>query len=75
MGQSGQRRSALLKAISIGEQAQTLETLTRSLQRLVALERQAFGIDQMAERTPDDSYEARLRRLLEAGKTVNANSD
>lgn len=72
---SGQRRSALLKAISIGEQAQTLETLTRSLQRLVALERQAFGIDQMAERTPDDSYEARLRRLLEAGKTVNANSD
>ena len=67
---STQRRTALMKAVSIAEHVSTLEVLSRVLKNLITLERQAFGIEQMAEQNPDDSYEARLRRLYEAGKSA-----
>ncbi len=43
---SGQRRSAMLKAIGLPSRAATLRDLTFSLRHLVGLERQAFNLDQ-----------------------------
>lgn len=65
---SPKRRNFLMGAVSLGEHASTLESVTRSLKNLIALERQAFGIDDQAPTDPEDTYEARLKRLYEQAK-------
>lgn len=67
-----QRRNALMKAVSIAEHTGTLEAMSRTLKNLIALERQAFGIDQMDDQNPDDSYESRLVRLRTIAETPEA---
>ncbi|MGE3777266.1 MAG: hypothetical protein AB7F89_08790 [Pirellulaceae bacterium] len=42
---SPRRREFLMRAVGLSEHASTFESLTRSLKTLVALERQAFGIE------------------------------
>lgn len=54
--------NAIRRAISLPSRAGTLRDLSQSLQRLVALERQAFNMD---DEQGEGSYEERLRRLLE----------
>lgn len=57
-------RDAFERALSLGDRATTAKALVESLKTLVALERQAFGID---DKPPEDNgYEAMLRRLMEA---------
>jgi hypothetical protein len=63
-----ERYNFLMKAVGLGEHAGTLESVVRSLKHVIGLERQAFGIDDSAPGDPEDTYEARLKRLYDQNK-------
>lgn len=65
--ENGKRRAAMLKAVSLGNRAQTIQSLTNSMKTLIALQRQAHGIDANPEPPKDE-----LADLLAAidGKTA-----
>jgi hypothetical protein len=52
--ESGKRRAAMLKAVSLGNRAQTVQSLSNTLKTLVALQRQAHGIDANPEPPKDE---------------------
>lgn len=52
---NGRRRAAMLKAVSLPSQAATLASLTASLVQVIALERQAWGIQPGWTPETDDS--------------------
>ena len=54
--------NAVRRAVSLPGRAGTIRDLSQSMQRLVALERQAYGLD---EQGGDEAYEDQLKRLLE----------
>ena len=60
---SGQRRYRMNKAISLPSNAAVLRDLSTAMKNLVALERQAFNLDETGS---EESYEDRLARLMEA---------
>jgi len=49
------------KVISLGGRSSTLKSLAESLRLLVALERQAFGIDAVQDEAPDDAFLKAMR--------------
>ena len=55
------------KVLSLGERSKTMKTLAESLQKLVDMERTAFGMDKEVEKKDDP-----LTALLHAISTVNA---
>jgi hypothetical protein len=60
---NGQRRYRMNKAISLPSNAAVLRDLSTAMKNLVALERQAFNLDEAGS---EESYEDRLARLMEA---------
>jgi hypothetical protein len=68
---NGQRRAAMLKAISMPERASTARDLWQALRNLVGLERQAFSLDREPEKPHGKGrrkrkhglYPARIRRV------------
>lgn len=60
---NGQRRYRMNKAISLQSNAAVLRDLSTAMKNLVALERQAFNLDEAGS---EESYEDRLARLMEA---------
>ena len=60
---NGQRRFRMNKAISLPSNAAVLRDLSTAMKNLVALERQAFNLDEAGS---EESYEDRLARLMEA---------
>ena len=61
---SSQRRNRMLSAVSLPGRASTLRDLSLSMQRLVALERQAFSIDD--EQPPQDADNTDVNALSES---------
>jgi hypothetical protein len=59
---NGQRRYRMNKAISLPSNAAVLRDLSTAMKNLVALERQAFNLDEAGS---EESYEDRLARLME----------
>lgn len=59
---SGQRRAAMLKAVSLNTHASIAGNLTLALKNLVFVERQAYGVDEDAK-DQTSSYEERLKKL------------
>ena len=57
------------KVISLGGRSSTLKSLAESLRILVALERQAFGIDEVPEESPNNDF---VKAML-AGRARAAN--
>lgn len=55
-----QRRSKMLKAVSLPSRAATMRDLSTAMKNLVALERQAYNLDEEAS---EESLEDRLQRL------------
>jgi hypothetical protein len=51
------------KVISLGSRASTMKTLADALRNLVAMERQAFGLDEKKEDDVDTGVEAVIRRV------------
>lgn len=60
---NGQRRYRMNKAVSLPSNAAVLRDLSTAMKNLVALERQAFNLDEAGS---EESYEDRLARLMEA---------
>lgn len=59
---SGQRRAAMLKAVSLNTHSSIAGNLTLALKNLVFVERQAYGVDEdIKDQT--SSYEERLKKL------------
>jgi len=55
------RRNRMLKAVSLPTHAATIRDLTTAAKNLVALERQAYNLD---ETNSEETYEQRLARLI-----------
>lgn len=55
---------AMMKLLGLGEDANILETLSRSIERLVKLERQAFGLREDSGEGTELTYEERLKALM-----------
>jgi hypothetical protein len=55
------RNEVFNKVISLSSRSSTMKTLAESLKNLIALERQAFGIDD--NKRPETPYEEQLREL------------
>jgi hypothetical protein len=60
---NGQRRYRMNKAISLPSNAAVLRDLSTAMKNLVALERQAYNLDEVSG---EESIEDRLARLMEA---------
>lgn len=58
---NNQRRSRLYKAVALPTHAATIRDLTTAAKNLVALERQAYNLD---ETNSEETYEERLARLM-----------
>lgn len=61
-GAGQQQANAIRKAVSLPARAGVMRDLSQSMQRLIALERQAFNLD---EDGSGESYEDQLRRLMD----------
>jgi hypothetical protein len=59
--EGAQRRNRLHKAVSLPTHAATIRDLTTAAKNLVALERQAYNLD---ETNAEETYEERLKRLM-----------
>lgn len=60
--ENDQRRQKMLKAVALPTRAGVIRDLSTAMKNVILLERQAFNLD---EQSDDDTYEERLRKLVE----------
>lgn len=75
---SNKRYEVFMRAISLPSRAQTLDKLASALERIVRLERQAFGIDREEEKPKDpiddmtrEELEREILAIFDNAKVVN----
>ncbi|WP_295487988.1 hypothetical protein [uncultured Pseudomonas sp.] len=63
---STQRRNQMLRAVSLPQHASTMLNLSAAIKNLVALERQAYNLDDAPP--SEETYEQRLQRLIQGSQ-------